>query len=666
MAYNNNPYNFVPLWEQVYQRYNTIDDLPRHNQWYPNLFTGVISCTFTAETPVCVSNGERQGGNDFFRDADNQYVLPGSTLKGMVRTNMMILGRGALRPGEDLDDTRMLYRVMADAASSVRAKVKKEYLKSLLTDENEVNVSGCYLKREGQSYYIYQSRYYPVKRYVLTKEEREDYHQQCENLKEKMNLNQKMVRFADAEEREKRKQQEQIYKSKCKDLKAPYINPLLQNGMSLWVDDCARERQVMYRISGDRVTDLRSAKRAADVPGEGWERGILLSPGRMEGQNTLYLFPRFDPEAEHFRWCDEDRLAYEMDYKMRENTLGGTDTKDKKEKQRRKEFWKLPLNGEAKPFFMLGRWEDVAARSGSNNGASLMQKNPVALGKSPYHRIGFLYTPAKGVPNAHREAVDKLTLDYPYALLGFTSNVNEKGENKECAYQSRVFFEDFQTDAVQADTGRFKLPMGSPKPTCFPDYLMDSKSYNDDDFTLRGIKQYWLHDADNDTIKGNKKFSSDFTVLKKKTRFSGRIRFYNLAEDELGLLLWCLRLDDGCFQTVGKGKPYGYGRMSVTIDSVERLLPEGLYGAASLLGKVTDPLEVNYFIEQYVNHLAGALDGGTPVRECSGISEFLYLHSKICTPSKVRYLKLQEYQNRKKPMPTVEEQRHWLEQKKHR
>ena len=63
------------------------------------------------------------------------------------------------------------------------------------------------------------------------------------------------------------------------------------------------------------------------------------------------------------------------------------------------------------------------------------------------------------------------------------------------------------------------------------------------------------------------------------TEFRGVVRYRNLSEEELGLLLWCLRLEDGCYQTVGMGKPHGYGRVKLTIRALREFNPERLYGA---------------------------------------------------------------------------------------
>ena len=48
-------------------------------------------------------------------------------------------------------------------------------------------------------------------------------------------------------------------------------------------------------------------------------------------------------------------------------------------------------------------------------------------------------------------------------------------------------------------------------------------------------------------------------------RFNGKIRFYNVTEEELGMLLWGLLLEENSQQNIGKGKPYGYGRISVEL-----------------------------------------------------------------------------------------------------
>lgn len=89
----------------------------------------------------------------------------------------------------------------------------------------------------------------------------------------------------------------------------------------------------------------------------------------------------------------------------------------------------------------------------------------------------------------------------------------------------------------------------------------DDKNSEQPGFQLRGYKLYWLKEA-GAASTDKEKAASKLRPLPAGTVFSGVIRYRNLRPDELGLLLWALRLENGCFQSVGMGKPYGYGRWS--------------------------------------------------------------------------------------------------------
>ena len=103
------PYNFVPFANKVLLRYAGPEELPRHDRMDPALKSGEIHVTMTADTPVFVSDGR----DNFFRAPNGQYALPGSTIRGMVRQNMQILGFGCVHPGEDFEDVQIYFREMA-------------------------------------------------------------------------------------------------------------------------------------------------------------------------------------------------------------------------------------------------------------------------------------------------------------------------------------------------------------------------------------------------------------------------------------------------------------------------------------------------------------------------------------------------------------------------
>ncbi len=83
------PYRFVPLSEQVhYPDWQDIAfDIP-----HPDGLSGEIAITLTADSPILVGQERQQDGHvRFYRTPDNQYAIPGSTLRGHIRTLIEML-----------------------------------------------------------------------------------------------------------------------------------------------------------------------------------------------------------------------------------------------------------------------------------------------------------------------------------------------------------------------------------------------------------------------------------------------------------------------------------------------------------------------------------------------------------------------------------------------
>ena len=77
------PYNFVGVSEKV----NKKDRIQPHNVIDGNLLDGKIEYEIEALTPICVEDGK---GN-FYRDCYGNLALPGSSVRGLVRSNVQIL-----------------------------------------------------------------------------------------------------------------------------------------------------------------------------------------------------------------------------------------------------------------------------------------------------------------------------------------------------------------------------------------------------------------------------------------------------------------------------------------------------------------------------------------------------------------------------------------------
>lgn len=197
-------------------------------------------------------------------------------------------------------------------------------------------------------------------------------------------------------------------------------------------------------------------------------------------------------------------------------------------------------------------------------------------------------------------------------------------------------------------------------------------------FRLRGFKQYWLKEpVETGVDPGKEKVGTSIRPLPVGTQFTGTVRYQNLTPVELGLLLWSLRLgleglekekNEPCYQSIGMGKPYGYGRMLLTIDCLTEYTPDSLYGGDLLTPEdkkwegeaCTD--KVNEYIRLYdaeaTDKLAGK-NGGQgkkrtqPLHERASIQDFLWIRSQIQSGSEYNYMALEEYRESRAPLPVL-------------
>lgn len=598
-SYNNNPYNFVPLYEDVFARWQSPQDLPDQGQFAPELYSGTIHCRIEALTPLCISDGN-QG---FYRNAAGAYAIPGSTLKGLVRTNMMTLGFGAMRPGDGFHDTRMLYRLVGIRGEDPRKELATQYNAVLgVVSRTEPDPNGGKAKhysvatKVGAGYLVYDKL---LNRYLIHPSGYYSVNREAEFAKK-------------------------------------------------WTNSYTKSEPVWYRLnSSNRICDLQPEAGPAERIA-GMLPGILLCTGRAVGKpNHLYVFPAFSQSKHPVELTNDEILTYQTDYKLRYNSLKGTDSS----RHMDTDYWLLPECKDGQQH--TEPWPVFYINDGSR---------PIYFGRSPFFRAGYDHSLGYGVPAAHQAAAEQLTLDYPYSMLGFSWK-DPDDPDQSYAYRSRVSFGDFTTKSIPEKTP-IEIVLGEPKASSFADYSVDGKNYNQADFRIRGIKHYWLKSAQKpDTSSASPKVIDNLTVMKEGTTFSGTIRFHQLTADELGLLLWCLKLDEGCCQTIGKGKPYGYGRSRVGVLSVQRLKPEVLYSPDSLTCSGFEPLNPNHFIRMYQDYIQQTFLHASPGLQQS-VQDFMYMHSVIQEPQDVRYLTFDEYRYRTEILPSVAELRTAVAEKK--
>ena len=570
------PYNFIPFSKKMpICRYSSIQELPAHNQIDPSLHTGQIQITLTAQTPVYIGNGTEQ----FFTTGDGRYAIPGSTLRGMVRQNMQILGLGVVHPGIDLEDRRIFYRkITAQKKASERnhnLTVKDplvQYYQSALkvVSENRttrpMNVRAGFLCHDAQGYHIEPT---PDGAYI---------------------------RLSRAEAAAQLQLRER------------------PNACSF---------PVAYQYNGNHLLEMKRS----DQPIPGWSYGAVLFTGKNVGPqpNHCYLFPQSDGTEPSLPLSAEDVLSYQLDHKDRQNSLKAYYDP---------QFWAMPELGVRKPVFY----------------ASI--EGHLYWGMSLFLRIGYLHAIADGLPLAQKEAAlkDGCYLDYPNSIMGFIS--------RSGSYRSRLSFEDCPLRGAPHHTQPVKAILAGPKPSYYPGYVQEGKHYNEEDFQLRGYKFYWLKEFQKLDSIGKERVASTLHPLAPGAEFQGTIHFRNLSDDELGLLLWCLRLDEGCFQSLGMGKPLGMGRMTVAIDRLCFFDPQTLYSDFSCHADECSSSDISHYIDAYDSFACGLCHIKKPrkkpsLRSLEEIQDFFFAHSHLMDPKQARYMDLAEYRNVKLSLPST-------------
>ncbi len=129
---------------------------------------------------------------------------------------------------------------------------------------------------------------------------------------------------------------------------------------------------------------------------------------------------------------------------------------------------------------------------------------------------------------------------------------------------------------------------------------------------LRGRKRYPARPDDKVAVqgllpsqRGNHKVQIRLHTLPAGTTFRGRLVFHNLKPEELGALLWAMTWggDDGLRHGLGMGKPFGFGQVRLRLDpQASYLLPNDPEKPARAL----DEAEVHTLMAAFEAHMEAA------------------------------------------------------------
>jgi len=644
------PYNFVPFSQKIAFAYKSTDELPAHDRQDNNLLNGEVHITLKAETPVIVSDGKKDKNNSLtFCKSEEKYFIPGSTIRGMVRQNMKILSFGRIVPGADLDDFRIFFRDMASGSQTINNPLKQYYCDVLQIKTENKNGKSISIPKEVKIGILEKSG----EGYRIRKIERE-----VIRIPRDSKL---IVKFGSEDARSIRVHYREVGQQVQEII--PYKNERPNDYKNGWLhytgpmatkkvysiyetEDCSgkglevevnslgscKNRQnycVNYWVTNNRITKIEPYSEAAVNAKKGWLHYRVIK--------TVYLFPEPTCEScaegeinenEYIELSRDDVEIYKDDYESRKSNLGSN-----------KKFWELPDDGVQKPVFYC-----------EYNGH-------IYFGMSRFLRIGYKNSMSAGLPKRHispNNTDEAKYVDYTDSILGFSRS--------DCAYRSRVSFENFNRFKTGEPARPIKLFPASPKPSWFPGYVVAGKDYNADEFQLRGYKLYWMREKEILPAETNENENAvTLSPLGKNTEFKGVIHFKNLREEELGLLLWSLLLEEGCYQSIGMAKAYGYGRMSVQLNRLSVWENKELYKNLSL--PESKIVKSCYYISRFSNELTISLNLKENVINREELKDFFFMKRFLLKSEQGEsaYMALDQYSKIRKALRTTQEMRKELE-----
>jgi len=655
------PYNFVPFPEKRKVRYEKFEDLPKHDEVCRSengLLSGELTFRIVAQTPILVAQGS-EDKNDrerkFNQDAYSRYEIPGSTLRGLIRNAVGIIGHSDLRDGVDNQKNTLMYRGLTDAANKGLKGRKKEYERIV----NKERVMAGYIRMTGKdSYEIIPAENINGRTYAFIRE------QQLYNEGVLPASDIKSMYTRDLLEIEKigrpkpprklmgppktRKPEpindKKAFLSRYKERLDAYhvrLNRFAGQPRGRELDQLEREYNDLYGMYYSYLRACQSrhyapymTRRTVYISGNGFYsfqpgRGTrydcaLMSSGFMQKKQSHYLIHPADTRAKAIPLRLEEVHWYRYDLTVKGNRL------------KFKEFYRLPeRKDELKPCFYV--IDGSFTFFGFTPNLRVFYRNTIEAGLPQYPDGGF---------------------DYVQAMFGFAGSHDR-------AYAGRLSFRSAIIEGEPGEIRKEEVIPGQPSLTAVAMYIKQDNSGElktlNDDYEWRGIKQYWLKpdfERPEKNLKSAQKDNDDVKavlhLLPKGTVFKTSIRFERLHKDELGLLLAALTWPK--HQTIGMGKPYGAG--CVTFEDIRLCLDHVTYRLDRFFED--RPIEVarekfEDFIGSFLEQMESVCED---VKQSEPVRVYLAMREKVYDHIDKRYMPLSErdgypaYQSLL-PLPTV-------------
>lgn len=535
------PYNFVPLPEKVVPA----QDVPDHDRYQGN--TGWIDCDLETLTPLYVrgllttttfaeygatdvafpdlSQKAQQERARFFAIRE-RVIIPGSSLRGMIRALVEIAAFGKVGP---VTGKQIVFRAVGDPTSLgqfYRSRVlgkNKAHAPDNHFEYPSLMLKGGYLRYRDGQWCIQPAREHEHESFVH-------------------------VEYADAARIGVRPGAFGAHRVFVK----PAARRTLDRGKR------SRGKLILDAAVVEPGHVIRAAAQQSAPPG--MVEAVLVVTGHMGGSHPKHWHCAIyapDQDARLINIPDDLWKLYEEDRDLQRGIPGR----------------KLMRDGDAL-FYLLDK------------GGNLVFFGPTQMFRLPY---------GKGIVEFIPEHLrDETVTDMAEAIFGYVKS-NKMPCGKQRAYAGRVFVQDAvacpNQGAIMETAIVTPQILASPKPSTFQHYLTqpDEAAQNrshlkhyasptPDETVIRGHKLYWhrkvtrtqdyAYQGAPEEREKHKKQLTGITPVRAGARFSFRVYFENLTDEELGALLWVLDLPADCAHHLGMAKPLGLGSARIEVTAL--------------------------------------------------------------------------------------------------
>jgi CRISPR-associated protein (TIGR03986 family) len=528
------PYNFVPLNKKVV--YPHWAKLISHDVPFENSLSGTIELEILANTPIFVKDGMSAKEAETYKKDNKQnkpflpnkiedkFFIPGTSIKGMIANVLEIISFGEIK--NRVDDKRYAFRDL---------KLDKDY-----KDHFKHGKIKCgWLKKKNDNEFVIKDCGIP-KRIGHNKID-EKFGTKFQNF------------FSDIGDFNKKgiSSKELAYQKSAK-FKYDNAKEKYLNAYSFNIENPNHFEKELLNFDDNGL--IRGKVVFTGQPG----KRFIDKNGKWTGHFYEFIFPENSTNKE-----------LTIDKKVIDNFLFAYYEQDKNQWSVDWDYWRNILkNGEEIPVFFS-----------EENG------KVKHFGLSYLYKLPYNYSVHDSIQNTQGKNLAN-DLDFASCLFGYSRKINDKLHNlKGRVHVGHAFALDNKVKLL----GEKNYVLGTPKASYYPNYIKQDpdlngkikgtyKTFMHATAEISGYKRYPVREKyllESNATKDTEKVATIFTPLDAGAQFTCKISYHNLRPEELGALISAITFHNSKdhFHSLGMGKPFGFGRISVEVKNLESFIP---------------------------------------------------------------------------------------------